>query len=99
MSESWSPKKVAKKHQETSTRRVKSAGPPPDDDNKESRRPNKFNLGQPRACRIVFSDKDRNQYQSLAQIAEYTGYHPVYLRRLLLAGKIRGRKASLGRGE
>ena len=44
-------------------------------------------------------DQDVNSYRTLAQMSAQTGYHPVYLRRLLLDGKILGIKIHFGGGE
>ncbi len=43
-------------------------------------------------------DEGDNTYYTLAQLSELTGYHPVYLRRLCIKGKIKGIKVGLDGG-
>jgi hypothetical protein len=44
-------------------------------------------------------NKEGIPYYTLTQLSQRTGYHPVYLRRLLLDGKLDGIKVQLGGGE
>ncbi len=43
-------------------------------------------------------NRNRNTLLPLAQLSARTGYHPVYLRRLLIDGKIRGTKVRFPNG-
>lgn len=62
-----------------------------------------MNLERPLASQegqsISFPAKEgETAYYTLAQLSELAGYHPVYLRRLLIDGKIKGIKVQLGAG-
>lgn len=47
---------------------------------------------------VIPSNGKKIGYYTLAQLSKLTGYHQVYLRRLLLDGKVEGEKVQLGGG-